>query len=499
MNKVLRNISANFFGQAWVALIGVVFVPVYLRFIGVEGYGLVGFFMLLASAMAIFDGGLGAVATREASLYESSSADSRFSIASKLRSIETLFWFVAILFGVAVFFCSSIISSDWLKVESDNLRSISSSIRLMSVALVIQFPLSFYNGCFVGLQKQVQLNKITAIFATVRSAGAAAILWLVSPTIEAFFVWQCFVSAISFFVMRRALLGYVAEWSYVSLFSRKRFSGIWNFTAGVGITNVFAFLLIQSDKIILSKMFSLTNFGYYMLAWTVGSIAFRLISPVFNAYYPTIAVLVSEDKKSDCYDVFIRSCRILSSVVVPFSMWVALFSEDILFFWTGQKIVSDNAAVVLSVIALGTMFHSFMHMPYALQLANSWSKFSAWQNFVALIIILPVTYFLASSYGFSGGGWPWLVLNLGYVIICAPIILIALSVRPLKTWYLESIGWPVFLALIPLGLAKLIINIFELKSFAFVLVAMFFAYCLVAVRLYSLAADGGKANWKNIL
>jgi hypothetical protein len=145
------------------------------------------------------------------------------------------------------------------------------------------------------------------------------------------------------------------------------------------------------------------------------------------------------------------------------------------------------------------MFHSFMHMPYALQLANSWSKFSAWQNFIALFIILPLTYFLASSYGFSGGGWPWLSLNLGYVIICAPIILVKLSARPLKVWYLESIGWPVFLAFVPLSLAKCIIIIFDLQSFAIVFLSMVLGYFLVAVRLYYLAADGGTVNWKNIL
>ena len=52
MSLVRRNIVASFIGQGWVALMGFVFVPFYLKFIGAEGYGLVGFFVLLDPRMS---------------------------------------------------------------------------------------------------------------------------------------------------------------------------------------------------------------------------------------------------------------------------------------------------------------------------------------------------------------------------------------------------------------------------------------------------------------
>ena len=41
------NIIANFVGNGWSALISIIFIPQYLKYIGAEGYGLIGIFASL--------------------------------------------------------------------------------------------------------------------------------------------------------------------------------------------------------------------------------------------------------------------------------------------------------------------------------------------------------------------------------------------------------------------------------------------------------------------
>src|SRR6266704_805035 len=94
MSLVKRNIIANFAGQGWMALMGFVFVPFYLKFIGAEGYGLVGFFVLLSAAMALLDGGLAATATRQVAAFMNADHEERAKTVTLLLTIEGLFWFV---------------------------------------------------------------------------------------------------------------------------------------------------------------------------------------------------------------------------------------------------------------------------------------------------------------------------------------------------------------------------------------------------------------------
>ncbi|MDE2320337.1 MAG: hypothetical protein KGL31_00215 [candidate division NC10 bacterium] len=47
---VKRNIVANTLGKGWSMLMGLVFVPLYIKFLGMEAYGLIGFFATLQIA-----------------------------------------------------------------------------------------------------------------------------------------------------------------------------------------------------------------------------------------------------------------------------------------------------------------------------------------------------------------------------------------------------------------------------------------------------------------
>ena len=53
----------------------------------------------------------------------------------------------------------------------------------------------------MGLQRQVLLNAISIATNTLRGIGAVLILWLVSPTIQAYFLWQIIVNIINTFLL----------------------------------------------------------------------------------------------------------------------------------------------------------------------------------------------------------------------------------------------------------------------------------------------------------
>ena len=59
MASLKLNIIANYVGRSWGALLGIILVPVYINFIGIEAYGLVGFSATLASVMGLLNLGFG--------------------------------------------------------------------------------------------------------------------------------------------------------------------------------------------------------------------------------------------------------------------------------------------------------------------------------------------------------------------------------------------------------------------------------------------------------
>src|SRR5262245_49621667 len=102
-------------------------------------------------------------------------------------------------------FSARLLATHWLNVHPEQIPEVVSTLRLMSVGLLVQFPVAFYNGCLIGLQKQVTLSVINSICATVREIGAVLVLFFVSPTVQGFFAWQCVLGFVMVLWLRMSL------------------------------------------------------------------------------------------------------------------------------------------------------------------------------------------------------------------------------------------------------------------------------------------------------
>ena len=60
-----RNLIANYLGQGWAALMGLAFIPLYIKYLGIEAYGLIGLFALLQAWLSLLDMGMTPTLGRE--------------------------------------------------------------------------------------------------------------------------------------------------------------------------------------------------------------------------------------------------------------------------------------------------------------------------------------------------------------------------------------------------------------------------------------------------
>ena len=206
MTIIKKNIVANFAGSIWQSLMALVFIPLYIKFIGIESYGLIGIFATLQAMFVLLDMGLSATLNREMARLSVLPGREQ-EMRNLVRSLEVIYWCIAIFIGIAVVAISPFIAHHWIKAGQLSSKTIEQAVLIMGFVMALQMPVSFYSGGLMGLQKQILLNAINSVGAsTLRGAGAVLILWLVSPTIQAFFLWQIVASVINIF-----------SFSYISL------------------------------------------------------------------------------------------------------------------------------------------------------------------------------------------------------------------------------------------------------------------------------------------
>jgi len=457
MSLLKKNITANFVGSIWQALMSLAFVPLYIKFIGIESYGLIGIFAALQVMIGLLDLGLSTTLNREMARLSVLPGREQ-EMRNLVRSLEIIYWSVAIFIGIIVMSISSFIAHHWVKAEQLSPQTIEKAFLIMGFAMALQWPASLYKGGIMGLQRQVLLNAINIGLSTMRGAGAVLILWLISPTIHAFFLWQIVISTINTFILSTSLWRILPSGKTKAVFQKKLLSGIWRFAAGMSGISILALILTQVDKIILSKMLTLEMFGYYTLASMVAMSLSRLFTPIFYSIYPRFTQLVSIDDQTGLKQLYHKSCQFMSVLILPIAIVVALFSYEIILLWTQSPTTAERTHLLVSILISGTALNGIINPPYALQLAFGWTKLNVLTNVIAVIILVPLIIYMTMYFGVIGAASCWLFLNSGYVLFQIPIMHRRLLRKEKWRWYWQDISVPLIAGLSIAVLGRLFLS-----------------------------------------
>lgn len=440
-----KNVIANFLGQGWTAVIGLAFIPLYVKYLGIEAYGLIGVFAILQAGLSLLDMGMTPTLNREMARY-TAGAHTTQSILNLLRSLEIICLSIAVLCGALMWAASEWLASDWLRAGKLSLETVAQSITIMGWVVALRFVEGIYRGTVLGLQKQVLFNIVNSTFATLRAVGAVAVLAYGSRTIEAYFIWQGVVSIISVTVLAVVAYSNLPKAPTPPQFCRNSLMEIRHFAGGIFATTFLALLLTQLDKIMLSKLLSLDVFGYYTLAATVAAAITLLISPITQAIYPRFTELVVKGDDQELIRTYHRCTQMVTVLATPPALMLMFFNESILLIWTGNSILAHEVSPLLTLLALGTLLNVLMHIPYMFTLANGWTGFAFWINLMAVIFLVPSIYYVAPRYGATGAAWVLVSLNVGYVFIGIHFMHRRLLLEEKWRWYMQDIFAPILAA-----------------------------------------------------
>lgn len=457
MSLVRRNVIANTAGSAWGLLISLAAVPFYIRFLGIESYGLIGVFLSLTAIFSLLDFGLRTTLNRKLAQLSTQSGSAQ-EMRDLLRTLEFIYWGIAAIIGISVVLAAPFIASRWIRPQELSVEAVTLALRMIGIVIACQWPLALYGGGMMGLQRQVTLNVIASSFATVRSLGAILVLWLVAPTLSAFFLWFMVMSLAETLLTGWMLWRRLPASGGKAKFSSKQLEGLWRFAAGMTGVSVLSVVLTQLDKVILSAVLSLEAFGYYTLAWRVAAALYSLSGPINTAFFPRFSQLAVTGDTRELARLYHQGCQLVSVALLPVAVILAFYSRDFLYLWTTSPVIAESSGAILSLLAVGTALNGLMGLPAALQFAHGWTRLVIVFNSIAVLLLAPMIYFMSLRYGGIGAAWVWIALNLGYVLFMLRVMHRKLLPGELRAWYLLDVGAPLALAVLVAGLWWLVVG-----------------------------------------
>jgi len=343
--------------------------------------------------------------------------------------------------------CSGMMADHWLHLDRIGRDEATSAIAIMGLSIALLWPSAFYANCLSGLERQPALNAINIVFATLRYPGVLLVLRSV-PSLAAFLWWYALVGllqslATALVVWRALPRGYRdARWSSVELHGNRRFAG------GLFTIGVLSMGVSQIDRLSIASLRPLAELGYYTLAISIAGGLGRMVLPMFNAIYPRFSRLVAQGEDAKVHELYHLGSQYLAIVVAAVAAVLIVFAHDVLYLWTGNATLANTTTLPLAILVAGSALNGLMNIPYALQLANGWTRLAMGMNAASLLVGITFCLWAVPRFGISGAACVWLLANLASIAIGIPLMHRRLLRGEMARWYFHDVAPPVVAALV---------------------------------------------------
>jgi O-antigen/teichoic acid export membrane protein len=412
---VSKNLVANYAARIWAGVATFIFLPAYIRLLGQESFGLVTFGTTVLGVIFILDMGLSGAFARETA--RGSSADER---AVLLRSMEWVYGVVCSVGVIAGLAMALPIAESWLNLDSLSPGRVATCLALMIPSAFLQLWMALYIGGLLGAERHVLAAKFQIGFSAVRSGLVLIPLYFVRQ-VELVFVWQLVASLICLLWLRRSVWQTI-ETTEAPRFSRSALMKIKGFAGGMFLIALISAVNTQSDKLVVSKLFSLEQLGIYTLASLLGQIPSLIALPIAITILPRLTKLAADGSHAELRELFLRYSFAIGALSFLGALTIMAGMEPLLEVMTGQS-VSPEIAAACRILVVGGVFLATQYMPYHLALAFGHTRTNVATGLVAAVLVPIAMIWGALEIGLVGAALPWLAMNgLAAAILAVRII-----------------------------------------------------------------------------
>lgn len=408
-----RNILANYIGAGAVILAPVLALPWYLAALGPKQFGLIGFIVMLQAVLGLLDTGMSHALVREIAV-RLDSVDGRRRTAALLYGFERLYWLFALGAGCLTLLLADPIATHWLNLGGMPVALGREAVYGAAVIFAVQFPGSIYRSLLVGAQSQVVLNGIMAGGALFRHVGGVIIV-LAWPTLSAYLVWHASLALLETLVRGR--------WAWRTLQVKRNLVGweteelrtTWRLVAGMSGATLLGALTVQIDKIVLSRMATIEQFGYYTIAASVAAGMLQLVYPLAQAVFPRAIQLRSEP--AALRRLSLKLIGLIGLLAGGVALGFIFAGAWVLGTWLRNPVAAATVYKLLAILLVGTVLNAFYIVGYINWVVHEKVHRVFQVNAISVVLSLALIPPLVASQGTRGAAFGWLTINLiGFVL-----------------------------------------------------------------------------------
>ena len=433
MSRLFKNVAYNVVGQGLVLALGFVGVKFIFSRLGADAFGIIYFNLVLTGVLTTaLELGVLSTTIRQVSAHY---ATDREYVDRLIRTASFFYWGVGLVLFLAVFAAAPFLADRWINLKSIDHATATTMLRFLSVTTLIALPRALYASLFQGRQRMELNNSIDVGSSALQQLG---VIFILSRGGDAFGVVQwialsAVLSTVTYMLIVARLFGArVLVPAYFSDVVRRNVG----FTAHMGALSVLNMVLIQFDKVVVSKLLPIASVGYYSFASTVVVRISFAAGAIANAALPSFSDLHARDDRNMLLVQYRKLQDLITfGMVLPFT--AATFAAIPIYTYLFNRQVAGVLLLPTALLCLGFFMGATVNIPYTFSVAIGKPYIASRTNVLALFVVIPVATVLIYLFGLVGAALTWVVYNLFVYAYMIPRICRECLGIPVVSWYVQ--------------------------------------------------------------
>jgi O-antigen/teichoic acid export membrane protein len=481
-----RNSLWNLVGNLAPMLVAAICIPVLIKGLGTDRFGVLTLVWALIGYATLFDLGLGRALTQLVATKLGSGDDHEIP---RLVWTSLLLMLLLGLVGAVVV----ILSTPWLVNRALHVPVMLRHEMLYSLYLLgLSIPAVISTAGLRGLLEAHQRFGLTNILRIPLGIFAYASPLLVLPFSKSLF------PVVAVLVAGRVLAWVAHLVLCLKVVPTLRLGVFWNraavgpllrFGSWMTVTNVVGPLMITLDRFVIGALLSVTAVAYYATPSELVAKFWLIPGSLLGVMFPAFSTSFVQNRDRAAF-LYGRSVKYLGLILVPLTLLVVVLAQDGLKLWLGAEF-AHHSARVLQWLAVGMLINCLAAAPFAVVQSAGRPDLTAKLHLVELPLYLVALFWLTKVQGIDGAAMAWT----GRVTIDA-LVLFGLADRILPI--LSAVKLQMFLLFsVTLGTLALATLPRSLEMKALFLVFSFIAF-LVAAWFVVLSPEERKLAQKTL-
>ena len=399
----MRNVVANFAGQAVSVLLVFLSVPFIAHTLGAARYGCLVLLMTYVGALNILNLGVNATLVKYVGelLPQGKLTELRAFIGTSL----TLFLAGGfIVSGLACAFAPLIVHH-LLHAPAELQHSMVVSLWLASCSFVIRSVGQALSSVPLGAQRFDLANSINSGTEALRTLCSIVTLHY-SASLEVIMtitVLSDLLNCAAYIVIVRRILPGIA---IIPRLSRPHLRTLLRFSKYVLVCNVSARLVNSADSFLVSYFLPVAHVAFYGVPYSIGQKLWTLVGNVASVVFPAASAFSASGGSHQVRDLYLRGVRATVAVACFPALAFAIFSRPFLVYWIGPDFAAQST-LPFRLLSIGFLINSVSFVPYLVLQATHFPHITARfagmyaaVNLVLFVILIPRFGIVGAAAGF---------------------------------------------------------------------------------------------------